>query len=314
MPLLARRDPLPLSVRAPARRRHLVELAPPARRGGGAAALRGPRPRRGADADCEGAGPHRRARLLRLLPHHVGDRRVLPPPRHPLPGAGVGRQLGRLLLPRHHRRRPHAGRSAVRALPVARAGRAARHRPRHHARAAGRGDSVRLREVRARPGGDGRQRRPLPRPLGRARGGEGAGAARDRGRPARQAAVPLRRRRRGHGAAGARRRGPGGGAPRAARRRDPGLSPPPVHPPRRLPAGPRAGARPGADRERGDARPHRHSMGQGRPGGPRAVQGRPAGAGGADPARPVVRAAGAALRPHPVDGRDSRKGTRPPTT
>ena len=106
------------------------------------------------------------------------------PERHPVPRPGVGGQLGGLLLPRHHRRRPGPGRSAVRALPVARARRAARHRPRHHARAPGRGDSVRLREVRARPGGDGRQRRPLPLALGRARGGEGAGAARDGGRPA----------------------------------------------------------------------------------------------------------------------------------
>ena len=308
VPVLARCHPVPLSLRAPARRRHLVELAPPARRGGGAPALRRPRPRRGAGADRQGAGPHRRARLLRLLPHHVGGRRVLPPARHPVPGTGVGRQLGRLLLPRHHRRRPDPGRSAVRALPVARARRAPRHRPRHHARAPGGGDSVRLREVRARPGGDGRQRRPLSLPLGRPRGGEGAGAARDGGRPARQAVVPLRRRRPGHRGAGARRRRSRRRAPRAACRRDPGLSAPPVHPSRRVSPGPRAGARPGADRERGHGRTHRDSVGQGRPGGPRAVQGRPAGAGGADPARPVVRAAGAALPPHAVDGHDSGRG------
>ena len=45
--------------------------------------------------------------------------------------AGQRRQLGGLLRPRHHQRRRRVARPAVRALPVARARRAARHRHRH---------------------------------------------------------------------------------------------------------------------------------------------------------------------------------------
>ena len=52
-------------------------------------------------------------------------------------------------------------------------------------------------------------------------------------------------------------------------RRDPRVPAPPLGPPRRLPARPRAGARHRADRERGDAGPHRDPVGQGRPRGSR---------------------------------------------
>ena len=69
-----------------------------------------------------------------------------------------------------------------------------------------------------------------------------------------------------------------------------------IHP-GRLPARPRAGARPGADRERDDAGSDRDPVGQGRPGGPRPVQGGPAGARGADAARPRLPDARPALRP-----------------
>jgi DNA polymerase III alpha subunit len=67
-----------------------------------------------------------------------------------LPGPRLGGELGGLLLPRHHRGRSGAHGPAVRALPLARARRAARHRPRHRARAARGGDPARLREVRPR--------------------------------------------------------------------------------------------------------------------------------------------------------------------
>ena len=68
---------------------------------------------------------------------------------HPLPGPRLGGQLGGLLLPRHHRGRSGAHGAAVRALPLARARRAARHRPRHRARAARGGDPARLRRSTA---------------------------------------------------------------------------------------------------------------------------------------------------------------------
>ena len=63
----------------------------------------------------------------------------------PLPGPRLGGQFRGLLLPRHHRGRSGALRSAVRALRLARAQRAARHRRRFRARAARGGDPVHLR-------------------------------------------------------------------------------------------------------------------------------------------------------------------------
>ena len=65
--------------------------------------------------------------------------------RHPLPGARLGGQFRRLLLPRHHRGRSRQHRSPVRALRLDRAQRAARHRRRFRARAARGGDPVHLR-------------------------------------------------------------------------------------------------------------------------------------------------------------------------
>ncbi len=142
---------------------------------GGARALRRRGARRTSRAQLEKElGADRRAGLLRLLPHDVGDRPLLPRARDPLPGARLRGELRGLLLPRHHRGRPGADGPALRALPLARARRAAGHRPRHRARAARGGDPARLREVRARPRRDGRQRDPLPAALGGARRGQGA--------------------------------------------------------------------------------------------------------------------------------------------
>ena len=136
---------------------------------------RRPRPQpEGVGADRPRARGHRGARLPRLLPRGVGHRRVLPPVRHLLPGAGQRRQLGGLLRPRRHQRRRGGARPAVRAVPVARARRPAGHRHRHRERAAGRGDPARVPPPRAparRPGG---QRHQLPGPLGGARHGQGA--------------------------------------------------------------------------------------------------------------------------------------------
>ncbi len=60
----------------------------------------------------------REARLPRLLPDRVGSRGVLPASRHLLSGAGLGRELGRLLRARHHERRRGVARPAVRAVLV----------------------------------------------------------------------------------------------------------------------------------------------------------------------------------------------------
>ncbi len=168
VPRRARRDGLP---------------APP-RRGGRRAPLRAARRRRpswrprpqpeGVGPDRPRAGGHRGAGLPRLLPGGVGHRGVLPPVRHLLPGSGQRRQLGGLLRAGHHQRRRRVSRPVVRALPVARARRSARHRHRHRERSSGRGHPVRLpapRPPARRPGG---QRHQLPGPLGGARHGQGA--------------------------------------------------------------------------------------------------------------------------------------------
>ena len=140
-----------------------------------------------------GADP--RAGLRRLLPDDVRDRALLPRAGHPLPGARLGGQLGRLLLPEDHGGQPARGGPAVRALHLARAGRAAGHRPGHRARPARGGHPARLREVRARPRGDGGQRGAVPAALGHPRGGQGAGVAGGEPGPAGEAGQPLPRRR-----------------------------------------------------------------------------------------------------------------------
>ena len=118
-------------------------------------------------------------------------RRVLPRARHLLPGPGErGEQRG-LLRARGHQGRRGRARAAVRAVPLARARRPARHRPRHRAPAARGGDPVRLREVRARPRRAGRERHHLPAALGAARDGEGRGPLARSGRRADQLDRPV---------------------------------------------------------------------------------------------------------------------------
>ena len=114
--------------------------------------------------------------------------------RHLLPGAGErGEQRGLLRARRHQGRRGRA-RPAVRAVPLARARRPARHRPRHRAPAPRGGDPVRLRALRARPRRAGGERHHLPAPLGAAGDGEGRGPLTRSGRRARQVGRPLGRR------------------------------------------------------------------------------------------------------------------------
>ena len=64
--------------------------------------------RQGPRAARARTGADRRAALRGLLSHRVGPRALRPLARHPLPGARLGGQLGRLLLPGRHRRRSRA--------------------------------------------------------------------------------------------------------------------------------------------------------------------------------------------------------------
>ncbi len=114
-------------------------------------------------------------RLCALLPHRARHRRLRPLARHSLPGPRLGGQLGRLLLPRHHRGRPDRGRPPVRALRQPRAQGAARHRRRFRARAARGGDPVHLCPLRPRARRPRRDRHLLSGPLGGARGRQGHG-------------------------------------------------------------------------------------------------------------------------------------------
>ena len=81
--------------------------------------------RRGMGPDRPGAGCHCRPRIPRLFPRGVGHRGVLPAGGDPLPGTGVGGQLGRLLRAGHHQRRRGGPWPAVRAVPLPGARRAA---------------------------------------------------------------------------------------------------------------------------------------------------------------------------------------------
>ena len=110
-----------------------------------------------------------------LLPDRARDRHAGAQDGHPLPGPRLGRQFRRLLLPRHHRGRiPTRSRGPVRALPVQRARRAARHRRRFRARAA-RGDHpVDLQREGPHARRAGRHGDRLPEPQRHPRGRQGA--------------------------------------------------------------------------------------------------------------------------------------------
>ena len=151
-----------------------------ARTGGqeGAGQVRPARPRAGARrlrADRQGTRRDRAAGVPRLLPDRARHRGVLRAGEHPVPGPGLGGQLGRVLRDRHHQRRPGLARPAVRAVPVRRPGRAAGHRPGHRAPAPGGGHPVRLPHLRPGPGRPGGQRDHLPAAAGAAGRGPRAG-------------------------------------------------------------------------------------------------------------------------------------------
>ena len=177
---------------------------------------------------------HRGPRLRRLLPRGVGHRRVLQPGRHLLPGSGQRGQQRGLLRARHHQGRRGVARPAVRAVPVARARRPARHRPRHRERPPRGGHPVRLRALRPAPHRAGRQRHHLPGPLGGAR----HGARRSATRPASRTRGASRSTRWGNVAATAQQRPDGTSTTTSPRRcsswpRDRGRAAPPRHPLRR---------------------------------------------------------------------------------
>ena len=134
-----------------------------------------PLSRPGARPDCTRARPHREARPRRLLPHRLGHRELLPAARHPRAGPRLGGQQRRLLQPRHHGGRSGRDGSAVRAVPVRRARRVARHRPRSAERRPPRArHSARVRKIRPARRGDDRQRHHLSRAERGARGRQGA--------------------------------------------------------------------------------------------------------------------------------------------
>ncbi len=103
--------------------------------------------------------------LRALFPHRARHRALRALAKNPLPGPRLGGQFRGLLLPRHHRGRSRPRRSAVRALHLAGAPRAARHRRRFRARAARGGDPVHLRQIRPRARRHRRDRDLLSRPL-----------------------------------------------------------------------------------------------------------------------------------------------------
>ena len=229
--------------------------------------------------------PDRRAAIRPLLPHGARPGRLRPCPRHSLPGPRRRGELGGVLLPGRDQRRPGPDRRAVRAVRLAPAERAARHRHRLRARTARGGDSVHLPQVRPRPRGPHGGGDHLPAAQCRARRGQGTGPFAGLRRPP----GPGRRlvgRRRLQPAAPA-RAGPEPGrpdrpAPRSSGRADPGLSPSPVAARRRLRDHAHAAVRAGAHRKRGDARSHRDRMGQGRHRRPGHTEGGCAGVGNVD--------------------------------
>ena len=144
LPILTRRAALRVSRRAgPAR--DLADRPPTSPdRGGCRLALAPGRARTGAPADRLRADPDRGAGLRALFPHRPRHRRLRPIAGHPVPGTGLGGQLGGLLLPGDHRGGPGAHGDAVRALHLPRARRAPGHRRGLRAPAPRGGDPVHL--------------------------------------------------------------------------------------------------------------------------------------------------------------------------
>ena len=177
--------------------------------------------------------------------------------------------------------------------------RAARHRRRFRARAARGGDPAHLREIWPRARRPCRHGDLLSRPQRHPRRRQGVRPVGGHHRRARQHAVGLvDERRDGQGGAPRRARSgrsaaeAGDGAGRGTDRH----AAPSVPACRRLCHHAQPARRSGADRERGDGRPHRHRMGEGRSRSARAAQGRCAGARHADVPAALLRFPAIALR------------------
>ena len=162
LPLLARG----IALRVPARDRprggDTVELAATAHLEGHAPTLARWRARSGDGARRARARADRGAQLRCVFPDGARHRELCAFARHPLPGARLGGEFGRVLLPGRHRGGPGPDVAALRAVYFARAQRAARYRRRLRARAARGGHPVHLCEVRPRPRGAHRHRDLLP--------------------------------------------------------------------------------------------------------------------------------------------------------
>ena len=130
---------------------HARHLPAPGDAGRRRAPLPAGRARGDRHADRERAGPDPRPAIRGVFPDRLRHRPVRARPGHPVPGPGLGRQLGRLLLPGHHRGRPDTRPRAVRALHQQGAQRTARHRRGLRAPAPRGSDPVHLRQVWPRP-------------------------------------------------------------------------------------------------------------------------------------------------------------------
>ena len=284
LPLLARSAHLPVS--GPVRRRRDSHgQARPPHLGGSCLAL---------SRRCSGrSGKYHPPRIRAdrsqedraLLPDRARDRLAGPQDGHSLPGPRLGRQLRRVLLPRHHFGESQRSQSSLRALPLQRTQRTTRHRRRFRARAARAGDPMDLQRERPlarRAGGHGDR---LPEPQRHPRGRQGARPVARHGRRDGRHGV-------GHGLGRRRCRSCARGRPRS-HGSPADLGPRIVGDPLRLPPSSFAACRrlrpdrgsarrAGADPERGHGGPYRHRMGQGRSGCPEDLQGRRAGTRHAD--------------------------------
>ena len=253
-----------------------------------------------------------------LTVHEIVEWAREPAETDPVPGPRLGGQFGRLLRPAHHRGRPAQHRRAVRALHQQGAQRAAGHRRRLRARTTRGSHPARVREVRARARGAGRHRHHLSADERDPRRRQGAGARPGRDRSPREIAGVL-----GQLGALSATASPAQGLHLDAdvMQRLCALVKELLNFPRHLSQhvggfviARGSGQRPGADRERGDARSHDHSVGQERSGVARPAQGRCAGARHADGHAADVRSA----RQRPAPARRAwtrfRARIRRPTT
>ncbi len=244
-----------------------VELAAPRDLRRGRPALAARRAGDGRAADRARAGADHRAAVRALLPDRLRHRRASRARAASSARAAARRPTASSATAWASPRSTRRACRALRALHLARAQRAARHRRRLRARAARGGHPVPLRQVRPRPRRADRSRHQLPAQVGDPRRRQGArlradGDRRAGGEPhlvGRHDGHP--RAHRGGGLVDARPGGPAAGRADAHAHRLPAA---PVAAPGRLRADAGAAVAHGADRERGDGRPHGHRVGQGR--------------------------------------------------